>query len=209
MEIVKNLAWRYATKKFDQSKKISSSDLEKIKEAVKLSASSYGLQAYKVLVIENPVIRQKLRAASWDQSQITDSSLLFVFCNYTDVNGAVVDDYMKLVAETKGIAVEQLSGYGEMIKGSLARRTREQVQQWTSKQTYIALANLLSATAELKIDACPMEGFDAAQYDEILGLKEKGLTTSVIAAVGYRSPDDVAQHGPKVRKPASLLFESI
>ncbi|MBN2807554.1 MAG: NAD(P)H-dependent oxidoreductase [Prolixibacteraceae bacterium] len=209
MEIVKNLEWRYATKKFDRSKKVNASDLEKIKEAVKLSASSYGLQAYKVLVIENAEIRQQLRSVSWDQAQITDSSLLFVFCNYTHVNGPVIDDYMQLIANTKGVRVDELSAYAEMIRGSVARRTSEQVQNWTSKQTYIALANLLSATAELKIDACPMEGFDAAKYDEILGLKEKGLTTSVIAAVGYRSADDAAQYAPKVRKPVDLLFEKI
>lgn len=209
MELVKSLEWRYATKQFDTSKKVSAEELNQIKEAVRLSASSYGLQAYKVLIVEDTEVRKKLRAVSWDQPQITDSSFLFVFCNYDTVNEQVVDDYMQLVAETKGIDVNALDGFKGMINGALAQRTKEQVQQWTAKQTYIALGNLLAATAELKIDACPMEGFDAEKYNEILGLKEKGLSVSVIAAVGYRSQDDASQFSAKVRKPAEVLFEAV
>ena len=209
MELIKNLGWRYATKKFDTSKKVRYDDLQKIMEAIRLSASSYGLQAYKVLVVEDLYIRKKLRAAAWDQPQITDSSFLFVFCNYDSVNNQVVDDYMNLIAETKGIDVQMLEEFKQMINGSLNHRSEEQLRNWTSKQTYIALANLLSATAELKIDACPMEGFDPKQFDEILGLKEKGLTVSVIAAVGYRSEDDITQYSAKVRKPINMLFEAI
>lgn len=209
MELLKSLDWRYATKKFDATKKVSTSDLEKIKESVRLSASSYGLQAYKVLVIEDADIRQKLRAVAWDQPQITDGSQLFVFCSYTSVSEAVLDDYMTLVANAKGIDVSLLDGFKGMIGGSLAYKSEEDVKVWTAKQTYIALANLLAAAAELKIDACPMEGFDAAQFDNILGLTAKGLTASVIGAIGYRSSEDETQLSPKVRKSSELLFETI
>lgn len=209
MGLVKDLGWRYATKLFDSNKKVSKEDLDTIKEAVRLSASSYGLQAYKVLVIEDEDIRKKLRKAAYDQPQITDSSTLFVFCSYGAVSEPVIDDYMKLVADTKGIDVSLLGGFKEMLSGSLANKSNDEVNAWTSKQTYIALANLLSAAAELKIDTCPMEGYDAEQFNEILGLKGKGLTASVVAAVGYRSEEDQSQFGPKVRKAKEVLFEEI
>lgn len=209
MDLVNGLKWRYATKKFDTSKKVDSSDLETMKEAVRLSASSYGLQAYKVLVVQDEKVRKQLRAAAWDQPQITDSSLLFVFCHYQHVDEKVVDDYMNLVAETKGVTQEMLTGFRDMINGSVAQKTEEQIQGWTARQTYIALSNLLAAAAEMQIDTCPMEGFDGKQFDEILGLKEKGLSVAVIAAVGYRSADDETQHTTKVRKAKEELFETI
>lgn len=209
MELVKNLEWRYATKKFDTSKKVSTKDIDKIKEAVRLSASSYGLQAYKVLVIENPEVRKKLRAAAWNQPQITDSSQLFVFCNYVNVDENLVDDYMLLTAKTRDLKVDQLGDFKQMIMGATGGLNDEQMNAWTSKQTYIALSTLLAATSELQIDACPMEGFNKDQFNEILGLNEKGLSASVVAAVGYRAADDQAQFSPKVRKPSEILFETI
>ncbi|MFA9390193.1 MAG: NAD(P)H-dependent oxidoreductase [Prolixibacteraceae bacterium] len=209
MELIKNLEWRYATKIFDSSKKVKNEELVQLKEAIRLSVSSYGLQAYKVLVIENSEIREKLREVSWGQPQITDSSQLFVFCNYTGVDENVVADYIKLVANSKGLDVKNLAEFGGMLNGAMSSRSNEQIQNWTAKQTYIALANLLSAAAELKIDACPMEGFDVAKYNEILGLTEKGLSASVIAAVGYRSSEDQHQFDSKVRKSAADLFEVI
>jgi len=209
MELIKNLGWRYATKKFDTSKKVSNEELAQIMEAVRLSASSYGLQAYKVLVVEDPEVRKKLRAVSWDQPQITDSSYLFVFCNYNSVDENVIDDFIGLNARVKGIEPENLKSYSDFLKGSLLHRPESELKTWTAKQTYIALANLLAASAELKIDACPMEGFDAEKYNEILGLKEKGLSVAVIAAVGYRSASDEYQFAEKVRKPAEELFETV
>lgn len=203
------MEWRYATKKFDTTKKINRTDLNKIKNAVQLSASSYGLQAYKILIIENPEVRLKLKEASWGQPQITDCSHLFVFCNYTNVNEVDVDDFIKLNAKTNGLEPENLSGLSTMIKGSLSMRSPEAINLWTSKQTYIALSTLLAAAAELKIDACPMEGFDSLKYNEILGLNERGLSAAVIASVGYRSPEDQYQFAKKVRKPIELLFEEI
>ncbi|GAA4270920.1 NAD(P)H-dependent oxidoreductase [Aquimarina gracilis] len=209
MQLLENLKWRYATKKFDATKKVSDTDLEKIKEAVSLSASSYGLQAYKVLIIEDPEIREKLKPASWGQSQITDASHLIVFCNYTQVGPEVIDGYLKLKATTQGLNFEDLKGYGDFMKTKIGALPDEAVKAWTAKQTYIGLGNLLAASAELKIDACPMEGFEPDEYDKILGLSEKGLSAAVIATIGYRSEEDATQGNKKVRKPIDQLFETI
>ena len=207
MELIKNLKWRYATKKFDPSKKISNEDLAKIKEAVQLSVSSYGLQLYKILIVEDSALREQLKPASWGQTQITDASHLFVFCSYASVKNEDIDEYINLKASTQGIAPGALTGYGDFMKSKLAEQTDSEKAHWTAKQTYLALGNLLAACAELNIDACPMEGFDAAQYDEILGLSQKGLSASVVATIGYRAEDDQTQNALKVRKPLELLFE--
>lgn len=209
MELINSLNWRYATKKFDPEKKVSPEDLALIKEAVRLSASSYGLQLYKVLVIEDPEIREQLKPASWGQSQITDASHLFVFCNYARVNDEHIDEYLDLKAETQALDRESLKDYGNMMKGSMSGLTDAMKAQWTAKQTYIALGNLLAVCSVMRIDACPMEGFEAPKYNEILGLNEKGLNASVIAAVGYRSEEDQTQFMKKVRKSEDSLFESI
>ena len=201
--------WRYATKKFDPNRKISADDLETLKEAIRLSASSYGLQLYKVLVIEDAELKSKLRPATWNQGQVEEASHVFVFCNYTEVNPEHVNGYLQLKADTQGLDVNNLKGYSDFILGKMEALTPEAIKNWTARQTYLALGNLLNICAELRIDSCPMEGFDAAQYDEILGLKAKGLTTAVVATVGYRSEEDAAQHGKKVRKPAEQLFETI
>lgn len=209
MRLLENLKWRYATKKFNPSKKISDIDLERLKEAIQLSVSSYGLQLYKVLVIENQELRAQLKKASWDQSQITDASHLFVFCNYTDRSEKHIDDYIQTTAKTQGTSLDQLSAYSEFIKGSLSQKTDSEWISWSEKQTYLALSNLLMACAELKIDACPMEGFESDKYNEILGLKEKGLNAAMIAPVGFRSEEDHTQFRKKVRKPKELIFQSL
>lgn len=209
MKLIENLKWRYATKKFDPSKKVSAENLEKIKKAVQLSASSYGLQLYKMLIIEAPKLRARLKSASWGQDQITDASYLIVFCSYSEIEDHHVDEYLKLTAETRQVELDKLEGYGNFMKQKIAKKSSIEMENWTSRQTYLALGNLLAACAELKIDACPIEGFEPKKYDEILGLKEQGLTASVIATIGYRAKDDHAQFEKKVRKPKHRLFEMI
>jgi nitroreductase len=209
MELIKNLNWRYATKKFDTSKKVSATDLEQLKEAIQLSVSSYGLQLYKVLIIENPEIREQLKPVSWNQSQITDASHLFVFCNYTDASPEAIDAFIKQTAATRNLDLERLSGYGDFIKTKLAEKSQEEKTSWLKSQTYLALGNLLNACAELKIDACPMEGFEAEAYNKILGLEKQGLSAAVIAPIGYRHPEDHTIRQLKVRKPMVVLFETV
>jgi nitroreductase len=206
---IENLNWRYATKKFDSTKKISSEDLEKLKEAIQLSASSYGLQPYKVLIIEDQDTRKKLLEASWGQSQITDASQVIVFANMTDFDESLVDDYISNVGITRNIDTDNLKGYADFMKSTLNPLPKEIKGTWTAKQTYIALGNLLSAAADFKIDVCPMEGFDSEKYNEILGLNAKNLNASVVATIGYRSKEDETQHYKKVRKSKSELFSTI
>ncbi|MAN27907.1 MULTISPECIES: NAD(P)H-dependent oxidoreductase [Mesonia] len=206
---LENLNWRYATKRFDENKKISAEDLSALKEAVRLSASSYGLQPYQVLVIEDEKTKEKLRAAAFNQPQLTEASQVFVFASYTEVKEEYIQDYMKNVAETRGMDLSELDQFAEMIKGASMSLPKDQQAVWTAKQTYIALGFLLNAAATLKIDTCPMEGFNAEEFDEILGLKEKGLTTAVIATAGYRSEEDITQNYKKVRKSNEDLFINI
>ena len=206
---IENQKWRYATKKFDASKKVSASDLETLKEAIQLSTSSYGLQLYKVFIIENPEVRAKLQPASWGQSQIIESSHLFVFANIVDVQDQHIDAYVQNFANTRGLTVEDLKGYSDFMKSKIVPLPVEQKAVWTSKQTYLALGNLLNAAAELKIDVTPMEGFEPEKYNEILGLKALGLNASLVAAVGYRHEEDATQHYVKVRKPKQELFITI
>jgi nitroreductase len=208
MQLLENLKWRYATKKFDPSRRVTNQNIEKIKEAVRLSVSSYGLQIYKVLVIENYEIKKELRKASYGQAQLTDASHVFVFCNYTNNFNYRVDEYIALAAKN-ATDLAGLKSYGESIKAAIGGMDPQQRQSWSEKQTYLALNNLIVACAELKIDACPMEGFDSKEYNRVLGLDEMGLNAALIATVGYRSLDDEAQFRAKVRKPKELLFQNI
>jgi nitroreductase len=203
---IENQNWRYATKKFDASKKVSAEDLEILKEAIRLSPSSYGLQPYKVLIIENAEIREQLKPVAWGQNQITDASQLIVFANKTQFGDAEIDSFIESISQVRGIPVESISGYGDFMKSKITPLEDEIKNTWTSKQTYLALANLISAAAELRIDVTPMEGFESEAFNEILGLKEKGLNASVIAAIGYRHEEDVTQLYKKVRKTNEELF---
>ncbi|MBC7846420.1 MAG: NAD(P)H-dependent oxidoreductase [Flavobacterium sp.] len=203
---LENQNWRYATKKFDSTKKISTEDVNTLKEAIRLSSSSYGLQPYKVIIVENPELRAKIQPAAWGQSQIVEASHLIIFANRTNINEVEVDAYFENISKTREIPLEALSGYQGFMKGKINDLSEDAQNIWNSKQTYLALGNLLNAAAELKIDVTPMEGFVPAQVNEILGLKELGLNASLIAAVGYRHEEDATQHQKKVRKSNEELF---
>lgn len=205
-DFISNQKWRYATKKFDASKTISNEDFETLKVAIQLSTSSYGLQPYKILIIENPELRAKIQPAAWGQSQIVDASCLLVFANITNFGETEIDNYINLMAKTREISVESLKGYADFMKMKITSLSEEQRNVWTSKQTYLALANLMNAAAELKIDVTPMEGFEPEKVNEILGLTEKGLHASLLATIGYRHEEDATQHYAKVRKPLNELF---
>jgi nitroreductase len=207
--IIDNLNWRYATKKFDSTKKIAQEDLETLLEVLRLTPSSYGLQPYKFLVIENKEIREKLKEKSWGQSQITDASHLIVLCPYLDIEDFHIDAHVANSANARGIEVEALKGFGDSMKKTMNQLDMQKKQIWNSKQTYIALGQLLHACADMKIDATPMEGFDPAGYDEVLGLTEKNLLASLVCPVGYRSEEDANQHFKKVRKSQEDLVEFI
>jgi nitroreductase len=209
MKLIESLEWRYATKKFDPEKKVNTADIEKLKEAIQLSASSYGLQPYTILEITDPVVREKLKPVSWGQTQITDASHLFVFCSYKKVGHDEVGQFMKHKAAMMNTEYSNFQKYTDFISRKLSEKSGQEIENWAGKQLYIALGNAMAAAGELHLDTCPIEGFEPEQYDKILGLSAKGLNANVVLAVGYRSDEDQTQHAPKVRRPEAELFETI
>jgi len=206
MSFIDKLNWRYATKKFDATKKLSAEQLNTLLDAVQLSPSSAGLQAYRVLVVENPEIKEKLREAARGQQQLTTASHVIVFAAETNLDGEYVKNYIDRIAVTRGIDRANLEAFETNITDNVNRMTEDVKIVWNHKQCYIALGVLLTAAADMGIDACPMEGFQAGKFDEILGLRELGLTTTVIAPIGFRAEDDVFSKAAKVRRPKEELF---
>jgi len=198
--------WRYATKKFDASKKISEADLDQLKEAIRLSTSSYGLQPYKIIVVENPDLRAQIQTAAWGQSQIVDASHLLIFANQINFGDTEIEAYAKNTAETRGLPLESVTGFADFMKSKISTLPEDIKNIWSAKQTYLALGNLLNAAAHLKIDATPMEGFIPEKVNEILGLTELSLNACLIATIGYRHEEDALQYLKKVRKPNTELF---
>ena len=203
---IENQNWRYATKKFDPTKKISADDLNTLKEAIRLSSSSYGLQPYQIIIVENPELRARIQPVSWGQSQVVDASHLIVFANETAVSEKKIEHYLDLICKKRNLPHGSMKGYGDYMKSVLLKLSPEEFKIWTSKQTYLALGNLLNAAAELKIDTTPMEGFVPEQVNEILGLDKLGLNASLLATIGYRHQEDSNQFNAKVRKSNEELF---
>ena len=206
MSIIEKLQWRAAIKSFDNTKKLTAQQLGDLLTAVRLSPSGAGLQPYRILVVEDAEIREKLREAAYGQAQLTHSSQVIIFAAETNVDTAFVTRYIDLIAKTREVGREHLAGFEQSITNMVNNMTEDQKLVWAAKQAYIALGVLLSAAADLGIDACPMEGFQAGKFDEILGLNKLGLTTAVIAPVGFRSTEDVYSKQAKVRRPAEELF---
>ncbi|MDB5155368.1 MAG: NAD(P)H-dependent oxidoreductase [Mucilaginibacter sp.] len=206
MSLLDKLNWRYATKKFDETKKLNPDQLNALLDAVQLAPSSAGLQAYRIIVVENPEIKQKLRDAAYGQQQLTTASHIVIFAAETNLDGQYVKNYIDRIAETRGVDRANLEVFETNINNNVNRMTDDLKIVWNHKQAYIALGVLVSAAADLGIDSCAMEGFDAAKFDEILGLKVLGLTTSVIAPIGFRAHDDALSTALKVRRPKEELF---
>ncbi|WP_026977509.1 NAD(P)H-dependent oxidoreductase [Flavobacterium tegetincola] len=204
--IIENLNWRYATKKFDATKKIAKADLEILKEAIRLSASAYGLQPYQVILLEDEDLRAQIKAVAWNQAQVTEASDVLIFANMTAIGLKEVESYIENMSSVRAIPAANLKGFADMMNNAVTTLTPEAKEVWTAKQTYIALGTLLSAAAELKIDATPMEGFEMNAVNQILNLTEKGLSATLIVTLGYRDENDASQFLKKVRKPNEELF---
>ncbi len=207
--IIEALNWRYAVKKYDASKKISEGDLEILKESIRLAPTAFGLQSFSVFIIENSDLRSQLQSASHGQTQVVDASHLFVFAAHKSVSDNAVDRYMENVANTRKLQIEQTAGFGNHIKQSVSPLSEEELVNWNTKQTYIALGQLLQTAAEMRIDATPMEGFDAGKVNDILGFEKQDMKVSVICALGYRSIDDKNQFQAKVRKNPEEIFHTV
>lgn len=193
------LEWRYATKKFDPNKKIHPNDLNSLLEVLRLAPSSYGLEPWKFVVVDDPKLRVQLKVHSWNQPQITDASNLIVLCVLKKIDVSYVKSFVKRMAEIRGVTQESLAQYEGMMTSFVSVKSPEWLSEWMKRQVYIALGMLLSECARRKIDTCPMEGFDPQKFDEILGLEKYGLQSVVLCTVGYRAPDDHAAELKKVR----------
>jgi nitroreductase len=196
------LEWRYATKQFDPNRKISPEIWAALEDALVLTASSGGLQPWAFVVVTDHALRTKLKAASFNQPQVVDASHLVVFASKTDVTEADVDAHVARTAELRGAKPESLGGLRNMLVGGIVNaQSSTERRAWAGRQTSIALGNLLTSAALLGVDACPMEGFVPAQYDDILGLNQRGLTSVSLCTLGYRSPTDPYASAAKVRFP--------
>lgn len=207
--IIKQLNWRYAVKKYDANKKIPNETLAILKETVRLSPSSRGLQAFQIMEIDSKEMREKLSQASGNPSQILDASNLFVFCAKTAVEQEYVDLIIESVAINRQQKIEELSGYKFSILNHVSRLSKQELTEWNARQCYIALGFLLESAALMEIDATPIEGFNKKAFNEILGLDDKQLTAVLVCVLGYRSSEDHYQHLIKTRKSLGHFFEKI
>lgn len=186
MSLMEALNWRYAAKRMNR-RKVPQITLDTILEAARLAPSSYGLQPYSVLVAEDPDLRERIRQAACDQPQVSECSHLLVFAAWTEVDGGHVDELIALTAEARGLDPVELEGYRQSLHSAVAGFAEPEVRhQWAARQAYIALGTALMAAAAERIDASPMEGFDPAALDDLLGLEQQGLRSVVLLALGYR-----------------------
>ena len=207
-EILKQLQWRYAVKKFDVAKKVSEADWKVLEESLRLAPSSYGLQPWKFLVIRDRKILADLRAASWKQSQVEDASHFIVFLYHRKVDENWIEKYMELIADTRDIPRASLDPFYKAIVSDVIQGPRAKIADtWAQRQTYIAMGMLMETAALLEIDSCPMEGLEPENYDRILGLVGSEWGTVAACAIGYRHAEDPLQHWKKVRFPREEVIE--
>lgn len=205
MELLEALQWRYASKKMN-GQQVPEEKVERILEAIRLAPSSMGLQPYTVLVIKDAELKKQILPIANNQQQVVDASHLLVFAAWDNITPEHVDEYIQLTAETRAIPVESLEQFKNILL-NIAARPAEENFQWTARQSYIAFATAIAAAAEEHVDATPMEGFNNAALDELLGLKEKGLRSVTLLPLGYRDVEnDWLAKFPKVRREKEKLF---
>lgn len=204
------LRWRYATKAFDPGRKIPADVWSALEDALVLSASSFGLQPYRFLVVDDPALRQRLMPHAWNQRQVVDASHFVVFAVRTAITETDIDRWIDRIAEVRGVTRESLAGYRSMMTGMLLDPGfAPQAVHWAARQAYLALGNLLTSAALLGVDACPIEGFLPAEFDRLLQLNEQGYTSVVCCALGYRAAEDKYASLPKVRLPREELIHHL
>jgi nitroreductase len=206
--LVQQLQWRYATKKFDATRKIPTETWTALEQSLVLSPSSFGLQPWKFVVVNSPEIRAQLLPISWNQSQVVDASHFVVFAGRLRLDSVDIDSLIAKTSELRSVAPEKLEGYKKVMLGF--RQKLEDaggLDAWSARQVYLAIGSLLTSAALLQIDACPLEGIDPVGYDQILGLR--GYSTLCAVALGYRSVEDTTANLPKVRYPLSQVIRHI
>lgn len=200
-ELLDSLQWRYATKSFDLDKTIPSDTWDAIEESLVLTPSSFGLQPWKFIVVTDQKTKDALLPHSWNQPQVTQCSHLVVLCAKENVTDQDIDHFLDSITDTRQVPKESLDDYAGMMRGFLSRMDDAASLTWAKNQVYIALGQLMTSAAALKIDACPMEGISPSDYDAILGLEGSGYKTTVACPMGYRSADDKYATTAKVRFP--------
>lgn len=209
-DLLERLNWRYATKKFDSTKTIPADVWATLEESLVLTPSSYGLQPWKFLVVTNPELKAKLQPLSWNQAQVGECSHFVVFTIKKNLTADHVDRFVARTAEVRHSAVESLAGYRNVMVNDVVYGARSlSVNEWATRQTYIALGNFMTCAALLGVDTCPMEGIEPANYDAVLGLPQKGYATVVACAAGYRAEDDKYASLAKVRFAKSEMIETL
>lgn len=199
-KLINSLEWRYATKKFDATKKIDQKTWENLEKALILSPSSYGLQPWKFIVVEDQNLKDQLKAVSWGQAQVSDCSHHVVFVIKEKMDEAHIDSFLKQTAKVRDQDVEMFAGYKKMMMGDLVTGPRSHmISEWAARQAYIALGNFMTAAAIVGVDTCPLEGIDPVKYDEILGLTGSGWKVVVACPAGFRADDDKYASSKKVR----------
>lgn len=200
MNTIESLEWRYAVKKFDENKFLSEDQIKTLKDAFNLTATSYGLQPLKLLIIKNKAIQKELVPHSWNQKQVVDASHLLVICVPKKFEKEEVEKYFNLVKEIRNTPDSVINPFKEFLTSEIEKKNQEELYLWNKNQAYLAMGNLLTVCALEKIDACPMEGFTPEKYDEVLNLEEKNLTSVLVLPVGFRANDDYMKDLKKVRK---------
>lgn len=196
---IEGLKWRYATKDFDATKKVDDQTLELILESGNLMPTAYGLQPFRFVVIENQEVKESLVPHSYGQQHVAVNSHLVVIAVRTDIDDAMISEYISRVEKTRGLAEGSAQGFKDAMIGDLTNRTPEGRLVWAQKQAYLALGGLMVGASELKVDNHAMEGFDAGKYNELLGLTEKSLHATVVLALGYRENEEEVATLQKVR----------
>ncbi|MEK6961028.1 MAG: NAD(P)H-dependent oxidoreductase [Nanoarchaeota archaeon] len=209
MDLQKTLAWRYATKKFDPTKKIPKIQIDELLESLRMAPSSFGFQPWKFLVITDQTVKQSIMPLARNQQQVADCSHLIVLCVSTDIDEKRLDDYVRYISHARDTSVESLKGFKDRVMEAIIARPIEDRVVWATGQVYIALGFILLAAAEMRIDACPMEGFDKKKVDDLLDLGKDNLRSVALCPLGYRANDDKYAMQAKVRFPASKVFKFI
>lgn len=205
--IIDDLNWRYATKKYNPAKIIADKDLEVVLESLRLVPSSYGMQPLSYLLINDKNLREQLKPLAYNQSQITDASHLIVLCSFRKITPTVIKNHLELMSEVRNEPLSNYEKFGENIQKTFANLSETATSEWTIRQAYIALGQIMHTCANLRIDATPMEGFDKTAFDKLLDLETQNLQSVLLCPIGYRADNDFLQQLKKVRKPINEVIK--
>jgi nitroreductase/dihydropteridine reductase len=208
MNSIESLQWRYATKKFDSEKSLDKSQLDLLAQAFNLTATSYGLQPCRLVIVQDQDLKEKMVPLSYGQLQVRDASAVLVICT-TAVDANYVKDYFSIVKKVRNTPDEVIQPFQDFLANTFSKKEVVETEQWAKNQAYLILGNLLTVCAQQQIDSCPMEGFVPEQVDQLLGLEEQGLKSILLLPVGYRSEDDGMSQLKKVRRPQQEMVSFV